>query len=150
VWQITPSLAGLATLQWTHWSLLQALTIYGANGTSNSLPLHFSDSWMGSIGANYRPEFLPKLMLQAGVGLDQSPVSNTYRTPRLPNPNEAVLGLGATYELIPGLNVQVAYLHEFGFGDSQINFSSGSTAGTLVGSYSTHVDVVSLGLAWRF
>lgn len=150
VWQITPSLAALATLQWTHWSVLQALTVIGANGSSSSLPLHFNDSWMGSLGANYRPEFWPKLLLQGGVGLDQSPVSNAYRTPRLPNPAEALIGLGATYELIPGLNLQAAYLHEFGFGDSQISYSSRPTAGTLVGSYKTQVDVASLGLAWRF
>jgi long-chain fatty acid transport protein len=150
VWQITPSIAGLATLQWTHWSVLQALAVTGARGTSSVLPLHFSDSWMGSLGVNYRPESLPKLLLQAGVGLDQSPVSNAYRTPRLPNPSEALLGLGVTYELIPGLNLQAAYLHEFSFGDSQISYSSRSTAGTLVGSYKTQVDVASLGLAWRF
>jgi long-chain fatty acid transport protein len=150
VWQVTPSIAGLATLQWTHWSLLQALTVTGANGTSSVLPLHFTDSWMGSLGMNYRPESLPKLLLQCGAGLDQSPVSNTYRTPRLPNPSEALVGLGATYELIPGLNLQAAYLHEFGFGDSRISYSGGPTAGTLVGSYNTQVDVVSLGMAWRF
>ena len=150
VWQVTPSLAGLATLQWTHWSLLQALTVTGANGTSSVLPLHLSDSWMGSLGVNYRPECLPKLLLQGGVGLDQSPVSNANRTPRLPNPAEVLVGFGVTYKLTPSLNLQAAYLQEFGFGDSQISFSSGPTAGTLAGSYKTQVSVVSLGMAWRF
>ena len=150
VWQITPAIAGLATLQWTHWSVLQGLTVVGSNGTASTLPLHFSDSWMGSIGVNYRPEAMPKLLLQAGVGLDQSPVSNAWRTSRLPSPAEAIIGLGATYELAPNLNLQAAYLLEFSFGDTQINFSSGPTAGTLAGSYQTRVSVVSLGLAWRF
>ena len=150
VWQITPSIAGLATLQWTHWSVLQALAVTGARGTSSVLPLHFSDSWMGSLGVNYRPESLPKLLLQAGVGLDQSPVSNAYRTPRLPNPAEVMIGFGVTYALTPNLNLQAAYLQEISFGSSQISFSSGPTAGTLVGSYNTQVSVVSLGMAWRF
>lgn len=150
VWQVTPSIAGLATLQWTDWSVLQALTVTGANGTSSVLPLHFSASWMGSLGVNYRPGFLPKLLLQGGVGLDQSPASNAYRTPRLPNPAEVIIGFGVTYELTPNLNLQAAYLQEIGFGASQISFSSGPTAGTLVGSYRTQVSVVSLGMAWRF
>ena len=142
VWQITPSLAGLATLQWTNWSVLQELTVTGANGTSSVLPLHFSDSWMGSLGVNYRPEFLRKLLLQAGVGLDQSPVRNAYRTPRLPNPAEVMIGFGGTYELTPDLNLQAAFLQEFSVGNSQISFSSGPTAGTLAGSYKTQVSVV--------
>ena len=150
VWQVTPSLAGLATLQWTDWSLIQALTVTGANGRSSVLPLHFSDSWMGSLGVNYRPECLPALLLQAGVGLDQSPVSNADRTPRLPNPAQLLIGFGVTYELTSSVKLQAAYLQEIGFGPSQISFSSGPTAGTLIGSYTTRVSVVSLGMAWRF
>ena len=150
VWQITPSVAGLATLELTRWSVLQALTVNGANGVTTTLPLHFHDSWLGSIGVNYRPAALPKLMLQAGLGIDQSPVSDSYRTPRLPNPAEVLIGLGATYDVTQAVSVQAAFLEEVGFGSSNINFSSGPTAGTLNGSYSTRVSIVSLGLAVRF
>ena len=150
VWQITPSIAGLATLQWTDWSVLQALNVNGANGITTVLPLHFSSSWMGSLGVNWRPEVLPKLLLQGGVGLDQTPVSNTYREPRLPNPAQVILGFGVTYALTDSLKLEAAYLQEIGFGASKIDYSSGPTAGTLIGSYSTRVSVVSLGLGWRF
>ncbi len=150
VWQITPSLAGLATLQWTRWSVLQALVVKGANGTSSVLPLHLGDSWMGSAGVNYRLPFLPKLLLQGGIGVDQTPVRSVYRTPRIPNPAEMILGFGATYAVTSSLDLQMAYLQEFGLGDAPISFSSGSAAGTLTGSYKTGVSVVSLGMAWRF
>jgi long-chain fatty acid transport protein len=105
---------------------------------------------MGSLGVNWRPEVLPKLLLQGGVGLDQTPVSNTYREPRLPNPAQVILGFGVTYALTDSLKLEAAYLQEIGFGASKIDYSSGPTAGTLIGSYSTRVSVVSLGLGWRF
>jgi long-chain fatty acid transport protein len=150
VWQITPAIAGLATLQWTDWSVLQELTVTGANGASSVLALHFHSSWMGSLGVNYRPAFAPKLLLQGGVGLDETPVSTADRTPRLPNPDNVILGCGVTYALTPDLKLQAAYLQEISFGASGINYSSGPTAGNLTGSYKTRVSVVSLGVAWRF
>jgi long-chain fatty acid transport protein len=150
VWQITPAIAGLATVQWTDWSVLQELAVNGANGVGSVLPLHFRSSWMGSLGVNYRPEFAPKLLLQGGVGLDESPVTNAAREPRLPNPANVILGCGVTYALTSDIKLQAAYLQEISFGPSQINYSSGPTAGNLTGSYKTRVSVVSLGVGWRF
>ncbi len=147
---ITDEWAFLATAEWTHWSLLQQLTVVGANGQSEGLAFGFHSTWFGSVGANYRPRWAPKLMLQAGIGYDESPVGNTARSPRLPTRSDIPLGIGMTYAVLPNASLQFAYLHEFGVGNSGVNFSATPSAGTLIGSYSTHADVVSIGATLKF
>ena len=150
VWQIDPEWAALATLQWADWSVIQSLVLSGLNGSSSTLPLYFHNSWMGSLGVNYTPAALPKLMLQAGIGLDQSPVTDQDRTPRLPSLDEAILGFGLHYAITPAVMLKASFLHEFGIGPNSIDFSSGSTAGTLLGTYSTGVSVFGLGVGVKF
>jgi long-chain fatty acid transport protein len=140
----------MATAQWTHWSVLQELSVIGANGASEALPLKFRSTWFGSVGANYHPHWAPKLMLQTGVGFDQSPVDNATRSPRLPTRNDIPLGVGLAYAFRPDVSIQLAYLHEFSVGDSGTSFSNGPTAGILLGSYSNSVNVVSVGSRWIF
>lgn len=140
----------MATTQWTHWSLLQQLTVVGANGQTESLAIRFRSTWFASLGANYRPRWAPRLMLQTGTGFDQSPVDNTTRSPRIPTRASVPLGVGLTYAVLPNASLQLAYLHEFGVGNSGVNFSSTPTAGRLVGSYADHADVVSVGAKVTF
>ena len=147
---LTPEWSVMATAEWTHWSALQQLSVTGANGTSEALALRFHSTWFGSVGANYRPHWAPKLVLQAGIGFDESPVDNSTRSPRLPVQNEVPLGVGFTYTVLPSVSLQFAYLHAFGVGDGAVSFSNSPSAGTLVGSYATSVDVVSVGSKWIF
>ncbi len=140
----------MATAQWTHWSLLQQLNVIGANGQTEGLAVRFRSTWFGSLGANYRPRWAPRLMLQTGIGYDQSPVNDTTRSPRIPTRADVPLGIGLTYAVLPNASLQLAYLHEWGVGDSGVNFSNAPTAGRLVGAYATHADVVSIGAKVTF
>lgn len=140
----------LATAQWTHWSLLQQLNVIGANGQTEGLAIRFHSTWFGSLGANYRPRWAPRVMFQTGVGYDQSPADDTTRSPRIPTRADIPLGIGLTYAVLPNASLQLAYLHEWGVGNSGVNFSSAPTAGRLVGSYATHADVVSIGAKVTF
>jgi long-chain fatty acid transport protein len=84
VWDVSSEWTALATVQWTHWSLLQELSLVGANGQTTILPLRLRNNWLGSLGANYRPGSMPGLMLQAGLGFDESAATDGTRSPRLP------------------------------------------------------------------
>lgn len=150
VWDLTPEWSGLATLQWTHWSLLKQLSIVGDNGQTTTLPLRLRSTWLGSVGTNYRPATIPDLMLQAGLGFDESAVTNSTRSPRLAGRNTVILGLGFTYEIFPNTSVQAAFLQDFGVGPNRINYSASATAGVLTGSYRTSASVISVGVNWRF
>jgi long-chain fatty acid transport protein len=150
VWDISAQWSALATAQWTDWSLIQQLSISGANGQITTLPLRLRNTWLGSLGANYRPAPVPDLMLQAGLGFDQSTGTDSTRSPRLPGRNLILFSVGFTYEILADTNLQAAFLHEFGVGARGINYSSSPSAGTLIGSYNTSASVISVGLNLRF
>ena len=95
-YDVTPDLALLTTVQWTHWSLLKDLVIYSP-GAPESTPLNFRNTWMGSIGANYRVPFLPRLLLQTGVLYDEGSTTDATRGPRLPDEDRIGASGGFTY-----------------------------------------------------
>jgi long-chain fatty acid transport protein len=150
LWDITPEWSALMTAQWTDWSLLQEVNIRSVNGTTTSLPLSLHSTWLGSVGANYRPAWAPGVMLQGGLGFDQSPATNSNRTPRLPGGDGILLAFGVAYAFTPNLKLQAAYLHEFGVGSNRITYSASSRAGILTGAYTNRADVISFGMSWSF
>ncbi len=150
VWDLSPEWSALATAQWTDWSLLQRLSISGASGQTTTVPLQLRNTWLGSLGANYRPAPTPGLMLQAGLGFDESTGTDSTRSPRLPSRDLILFGVGFTYEILSDTSLQAAFAHEFGIGARGINYSSSPSAGTLIGSYSTSANVISVGLNLRF
>jgi long-chain fatty acid transport protein len=150
VWDLSPEWSALATAQWTDWSLLQRLSITGTSGQTTTVPLQLRNTWLGSLGANYRPAPTPGLMLQAGLGFDESTGTDSTRSPRLPSRNLILFSVGFTYEILADTSLQAAFLHEFGIGARGINYSSSPSAGTLIGSYTTSANVISVGLNLRF
>ncbi|MDE2582943.1 MAG: outer membrane protein transport protein [Rhodospirillales bacterium] len=150
VWGVARGVSALATLQWTHWSLIQTITVVGDKGSDIPLVERFRDSWMGSLGVNVRPSFAPRLLLQAGAGYERGPVTDAARTPQLPDLDTVLAGVGLSFDATRRLRLQAAYLHEFGIGGRANSYSATASAGVLTGSYSLNVDVVSLGLAWQF
>jgi long-chain fatty acid transport protein len=148
-WQATPRLALLSDASWTDWSLLQAIdvtpTTQGVPGTV--LTENWRNTFAVSVGANY--QLMPQLLLQCGVGFDQSPVTNQNRTSRIPDNNRYELGLGAQYEILPNLTLQVAYAHLF-FPSAPVSTQASTTSGVLIGTYGNAADTASVGVKWRF
>ena len=148
-WQATPQLALLADLSWTDWSLLQAITI--TPSSSLAAPSTIQENWRNtvavSVGANYRAT--EQVLLQGGFGFDRSPVTNSNRTSRTPDSNRYILGIGAQYDVLPNLTLQVAYAHVF-FVSAPVNTQASATSGILVGSYANAANTASLGMKVRF
>jgi long-chain fatty acid transport protein len=88
-------------------------------------------------------------MLQGGIGFDQSPVTESNRTSRIPDSNRYLIGVGAQYDVLPTLTFQVAYAHVF-FDGAELTSQASSTSGVLTGKYSSSADTVSLGAKYRF
>ena len=96
----------MADLQWTDWSLVNTLSIRPSNqAPATVLPENWRSTW---FGASFR--VTERLLLQAGVGYDLSPVTNGNRTTRIPDANRVLLGGGVTYSLLTNINVQFALL----------------------------------------
>jgi long-chain fatty acid transport protein len=146
--QIDERWAIMADLQWTNWSLVDAVAITPANGSAPTvLRENWRDTWFGAVGASFR--VTDTVLLQAGVGYDLSPVTDGNRTTRVPDSNRFLLGGGATYSLSAGVDLQFAVLQVFSAA-AKIDNSASATAGTIRGSYHTHATAVSVGMAARF
>ena len=138
----------MADLQWTDWSLVDTLAITPANGLPAAmLPENWRNTWFGAIGASFRP--IKRLLLQAGIGYDLSPVTNGNRTTRIPDANRFLVGGGITYSLLTNVNVQFAVLEALS-GLAKIDNSASPTAGIIQGTYHTRTTTVSVGMTARF
>jgi long-chain fatty acid transport protein len=147
--ELSPRWALLSEVQWNHWSLFNNVTIapgIGPGGAPTIVAENFRNTWFGSIGANWR--VTDSLMLQAGVGYDQSPVTDANRTLRLPDADRIVLGAGLTYELTAGTRVMVGYGHQFLAGPSVRDSAGG--VGVTAGRYQEDSNSYSGGLSVRF
>jgi long-chain fatty acid transport protein len=148
-WQATPQLALLSDVSWTDWSLLQSINVTPTSPLA--APSTIVENWHNtvavSVGANYN--LTKTLMLQGGMGFDQSPVTDSNRTSRIPDSNRYEVSVGAQYEVMPNLTLQVAYAHIF-FASAEVTSEASTTSGVLVGKYTNSADTASLGVKYRF
>lgn len=92
--------------------------------------------------------------MRTGVAYDQAPVKNEeYRTPRIPDNDRVWLAVGAGYKFNEMVSFDVGYAHLF-VQDADINKSAATpedvARGTLTGTYSDHVDIISTQLNIKF
>jgi len=148
-WQATPALALLADAGWTHWGLLKTINVVpsGAGAQATAIAEGWNDTISLSIGANY--QLTESLMLQGGIGYDQSPVKASNRTTRIPDSDRYLFGVGVQYEVIKNLTVQLAYAHIV-FASASIASSAAASAGAIAGTYSAAADTVAFGVKVKF
>jgi len=142
--EITPQLTLMAEAQWTDWSLLKTIVVNtGSAATSSSLTENWRNTYYIGVGADYKLN--EKLTLKGGLGYDQSPVTFSNRTSRIPDGDRVIVGIGAGYAFTPAIRGEFGYAHLF-VGSQGINNSSGASAGTLVGKYNDTADSFGLSL----
>jgi long-chain fatty acid transport protein len=124
------------------------VVVVPSNGApATVLPENWRNTWFASVGASYR--MTEKLLLQAGFAYDESPVTDSNRTTRIPDSDRYNLGVGATYSVLPTVNLQAAYVHAF-FSGASIDNAASATSGVITGKYSVRADTFSLGATVKF
>lgn len=132
--QLTNKLQLLAGVTWTQWSVFQDFDIISTEsetgvieslsglGEDNGYIGHIEENWSDTtafaIGANY--QLNDDWLLRAGYANDQSPVSNTYRTARVPDNDRDWISAGFNYRINQDLDVDFALSYLF-FEDTQVN-----------------------------
>jgi long-chain fatty acid transport protein len=150
--QLTDKLALLADISWTQWSSFDELTISFENyigstdNTESSTVENWDDSWRYSIGAIYQAT--DALTLRTGVAFDETPISDEYRTPRIPGEDRFWLTFGLSYNITNALSIDAAYAHIF-VDDATLDLED-STAGDISGTYEASVDIASIQLSYNF
>lgn len=137
----------LADITWTGWSDFRELRIVRTNGVVLGTPTeeNWSDSYRYSLGANYHLN--DKLTLRGGLAFDETPVSDVFRTVRIPDEDRTWIAFGAQYRLSRKSAIDVGYAHLF-IRDAAIDKAENGV--TLAGSYEASVDILSAQLTLDF
>jgi long-chain fatty acid transport protein len=137
----------LADVSWTGWSDFDVLRIANTAGVA-VVPVvteNWADSYRYSLGANYRVN--ERLMLRGGVAFDETPVSNAYRTARIPDEDRTWLAFGAQYRLSTKTVLDIGYAHLF---VKDASVADPVTGPIVRGSYDGSVDILSAQLTLDF
>lgn len=103
----------LGELDWTNWSRFRELRIVPDNPLQpdDVTVAEWEDSWFGSVGLEYQPD--DRWTLRAGAGIDQSPIPDATRNPRIPDADRTWVSIGFTVQATESLSLSASYAHLF-------------------------------------
>jgi long-chain fatty acid transport protein len=141
--KLSPTWDLLADVTWTGWSDFDDLPI---RGTVNKTTIeNWEDILRYSLGAIWHMS--DKLSLRGGVAYDEAPVSDRFRTPRIPDGARTWVAIGGQYRLSRQSVIDFGYAHLF-VNDPGLQSTDNGT--TLNGEYSSQVDILSAQLTLNF
>ncbi len=152
--RITDNIRLLGSVEWTNWSRLGTIdvdsTVNGA--TLTDLAFNYDDGWFFAIGGEY--DWNEHLTLRAGFAYELSPIDTEIRSTRLPDNNRFWLSAGLSYSPMENLTLDLGYSHIIPE-ETDINIVSGHQdfnplIGSYVGDVTSHVDIVSASLRYKF
>lgn len=139
----------MADVSRTGWNKFSELRLIKNTGALLSVtPENWSNTWRIAVGGNYH--YNERWTARGGVAYDQSPVSDAFRTARIPDNSRTWLSVGGQYK--PGKNVafDFGYAHLF-LNNASISNNTGAagtpstaTVGNLVGTYNSSVNILSV------
>jgi long-chain fatty acid transport protein len=136
----------MADLTWTGWSSFKQVKVVDANNSAISNTIeNWKDTYRLSVGATHH--YSDQWSARVGLAYDQAPVSDAYRTARIPDNDRAWLALGGQYKPTAASAIDFGYAHLF-VKDAAIN--SQSPAPALVGTYKNKVDIISVQYTQNF
>jgi len=145
----------MADIQYTGWDKVQDLTFTRTSGPSSgkvlaSTPENWKNVWRYSVGTNYHYD--DKWTIRGGVAYDESPVSDQYRTPRLPDGSRIWLATGAQYKMDRQWVFDVGLAYGWANSDPSIRQNDGSTPGNALvdGTYKVNFLIVSGQITYSF
>lgn len=154
--QLNDKVAIMADISWTEWSSFKKLMLNfegdGIGGKPNTTTTeNWDDTWRYSVGATYQAT--EALALRTGIAFDETPISDEYRTPRIPGEDRLWIALGAGYKLSENLLLDAAYAHLF-VSDSKmqklVSTPEDTTRGTVIGEFENAVDIASIQISYKF
>lgn len=133
----------MADATWTGWSVLQQLKVDRTTGANvQTVQENWKNTWRVAAGASYH--YNKQWMARTGIAYDKSPVSDTYRTARIPDNKRTWLSVGGQYKANKASTLDFGYAHLF-INNSTISQNQSATgAGNLVGTYNNSVDILSV------
>ena len=148
---LTPKLTlGLTAIK-TGWGSLDGLNINFDSSQSNSvLTFGFEDQWMYSAGLTY--DYSDKLTLRTGVAMDNSPVTDEYRSARTPDGDRKWISIGGTYDFNDMTSATFAFTHVMieDVSVNRTNLTEDASRGKLKADYESSANVISVAMNMAF
>lgn len=96
--------------RWTRWNRFQELRIKTEGLPTDAV---IENKWDNVISANVGVDYFysDKWTFRAGYMFDESPTSNEYRTPRIPDEDRNWFAIGASYKYNDQLNLDAGYTY---------------------------------------
>lgn len=148
----------MGTAEWTNWSRIGTSVVNQAGPAligPVALPFQYRDGWFYSVGAEYAVD--ARTTLRGGVAYEVSPITDSVRTPLVPDNDRVWLSAGASFKMLPNFIMDVGYSHIW-VKDSNINISQ--TSGNpwfnpaapiaYVGTASVGINIFSVGFRYMF
>ena len=143
-YEVMPNLKVMAAYSFEHWSDYQSDEFVGSDGFKATVPRSYNNSHVIRLAGEWtKLPFLPQLTLRAGIFRSISDQPTDTLSPSLTDASSWAPSIGAGFNIMPNLRVDVGYEHAF--------FDTVTATGmdAFPGSYKTNVDLVSLGVNWR-
>ena len=142
----------MAEAQKTYWSSFDDLTIKGKRKVA---PLSvtnedWKDAWFYSIGASYKID--EQWKLRFGFAFDQTPVSDSTRTPRIPDSDRYWYSTGVEYKYNDQLTLNAGYtfIHAMSNHVSLSGTGNDASRGGLYAKYKGNIHLFGLGAVYNF
>ena len=146
-------------LRWTRWNRIQDIVIKTDSPlvADNVLELNWDNVISANIGVDYF--YSDKWTFRAGYMFDESPTSDEFRTPRIPDEDRNWFAIGASYKANDHLQLDVGFTHIL-VDDADVNLSDpiagpplspAVVTNNLVGEYDdSDVNILSLQAVYKF
>jgi long-chain fatty acid transport protein len=145
--QINDQWAVSADASWMRWERFQELAIKSPVARLNSVK---EEKWKNNmrygIGLTYVHS--DQWTFRSGIAYDESPISDEYRTPRIPGEDRKWLSVGASYKYSDHITIDAGYTHIF-VSDPSINDVT-DQGYTLSGDYDASVDLLGVQMRMLF
>ncbi len=158
--QFSPKWGLSLGFRWTRWNRIQDIVIVTDSPlvADNVLELNWENVISANIGIDYF--YSDKWTFRAGYMFDESPTSDEFRTPRIPDEDRNWLAIGASYHPNDNLQLDVGFTHIL-IDDADINLSepiagpplspAAVITNNLVGEYEDpNVNILSLQAVYKF
>ena len=140
----------------TGWSNFKELRIIQAStGATIALtPENWSDTWRMAAGANHH--YNGQWTMRVGLAYDQAPVSDAFRTARIPDADRTWLSLGGQYKAGKGSVLDFGYAHLFIKNSTVyknkggVDVASAALYAQLAGHYDCKADILSVQYTYQY
>lgn len=139
-----------ADATWTRWNRFQELVINSDDSPrlNSSKDEKWDNTMRYGLGLTYLHN--DKWTFRGGIAYDETPISDEYRTARIPGEDRKWVAIGATYKYSDTITIDAGYTHIF-LSDPDINETlDPPLSQNLVGEYDASVDILGVQMRWLF